>query len=169
MLRWIGKAILWVITKISRAVTFVVLLFGALTGIHTINGEVDASRAIIALYVFFIGLIIGVLIFGKGMSIIAWLVVVVVILFLMNMKNAWLVAAGLIYGHGLDYADAASEAGALASVTPSEEAVEELHHARMRVAERVHRNVSCGTVTPVEIDFTGEESPKQLIEGEDDG
>ena len=165
MLRWIGKAFLWVITKISRLVTFIVLVFGALVGCHDVNGSFDASRAIIAVYVFFVGLLVGFLIFGAQMSTLAWFVVVMVILFLMNMNKAWYVAKALLFHGGLDYVDEVGKVGSIRSVTPNEETICELHSKTAEVVADLSRNKELGTVRPLMGDMT----VKQLNKGESDG
>jgi hypothetical protein len=111
---------------ISKGVTATVITLGALAGIANVRGEFTIYRPGIAIMIFFVGLPLGLILLGSSFSTIAWLGIVVTILFLMNLHNVWEVVISLKYG-GLDWVMATQAVAAARSVTPDREDMEELN------------------------------------------
>jgi hypothetical protein len=101
---------------ISRATTAIVLVGGALINIA------DLDRLAVTGFIFLLGLPIGLFIFGLNFSIFIWTAMVLGVMFMMNLHNAWEVAASLMAG-GLDYQMANQAASAINCVVPSREDV----------------------------------------------
>lgn len=111
---------------VSRSVTATVTTLGALIGLTTVNGNVNIYRPGIALMVFSVGLIPGLIIFGSNFSLLIWMAIVLGVLFLMNLHNVWETIISLKYG-GLDYVMATQAVAAAESVTPDEDDIADLN------------------------------------------
>lgn len=127
---WIKNKLKRLTFKVSKAVTAVVMVLGALVSINS------PERIAIAGLTFIFGLPLGLMIFGPHVfSIPIWLAIVVVILFAMNLHNAWEVAESLKAG-GLNYIMVGQAVSAVKTVTPSGE---DIDHLNLKVEDLNHR------------------------------
>jgi len=117
---WIKQKLQLITFKISKTTTAVVLVLGALVDIK------DSERLTIAGLILLFGLPIGFIIFGAAFNMLMWLSIVVVILFAVNLHNAWEVASTLRHG-GLDYQMASQAIAAVQTVLPTKDNIEYLN------------------------------------------
>lgn len=142
--RAFGRGLKWLTYQISRFVTGVTLIGGALVGVTTIRGERQLARLAIAGMIFVVGLPVGLIILGQAFSVFAWLSIVVITLFLMNLHNVWEVVSALRAG-GLDHIMIAQAAEAVDGVTPSPEDWQRLHAHIKKVQVNLDHNLKDAT------------------------
>jgi hypothetical protein len=129
----------WITYHISRITTGAVAIGGALCGINTVGGEIQTSRLATAGFAFVIGLPLGLLLFGPMFNLTTWLGIVIGILFVMNIHNAWEVLISLKYG-GLDYIIAKEAVASVDNITPSEKDIKNLVRKLEQVQSNLNRN-----------------------------
>ena len=77
-----------IILIVSKSVNSFIKFGGSLLGVYHSDGMIDSASLVLAGWVYLIGCLIGIIIFGNTFSLASWMIVLLIVIFISNLDEA---------------------------------------------------------------------------------